>query len=224
MSSRVNSCALLSVLILNESTVASENGLVHQWTNVPSRPTLPRNQPLRLQSGMASPVVRCVRRLSSKIPSSPTVNSNSSHSLAVALNKRMGDGLPARLGFRVESADASAGHVRASMELTPAHLAPNGFCHAASIIALADSACGAGTFITLPPGVHNFTTTTISSSHIGTAIQGRILCEAQQAHAGKSTQVWDAVVYSAEGKKIALFRCTQLLLGGRKKCTAPVES
>lgn len=169
--------------------------------------------------GLKNPweMLRFARKLSSCTVTSNSHRAHDAKALATALNKRMGDGLPALLGFRVESADAAAGRVSASMELTPAHLAPNGFCHAATIIALADSACGAGTFITLPQGVQNFTTTTISSNHIGTATQGRILCHAQQTHAGRSTQVWDATVYSSEGKKLALFRCTQFLLHDKSK-------
>jgi 1,4-dihydroxy-2-naphthoyl-CoA hydrolase len=34
-------------------------------------------------------------------------------------------------------------------------------------------------------------------------------------HAGRTTQVWDAVVTAASGKTIALFRCTQSVLWPR---------
>jgi 1,4-dihydroxy-2-naphthoyl-CoA hydrolase len=98
------------------------------------------------------------------------------------------------------------------MEVTPAHLAPNGYCHAASIIALADSACGAGAFMTLPKGVVNFTTATLTSSHVGTATSGRVTCEAVGTHLGRTTQVWDATVMNPAGKRIAMLRVTQILL------------
>jgi acyl-coenzyme A thioesterase PaaI-like protein len=40
-----------------------------------------------------------------------------------------------------------------------------------------------------------------------------ILCTATAQHLGGNTQVWDAVVSDqATGKKIALFRCTQMIL------------
>lgn len=132
------------------------------------------------------------------------------------LNERMGEGmLPATLGFRVDSADGANGVIEASMEIQRKHLAPNGFCHAASIIALADSACGAGTFLTLPPGAKNFTTIQLASNFLGTATSGQVRCEAKQVHGGRSTQVWDATVRDNDGKPIALFRCTQMILSNK---------
>jgi 1,4-dihydroxy-2-naphthoyl-CoA hydrolase len=143
--------------------------------------------------------------------------SSESAATAAKLNARMGKGmLPSTLGFHVDAADADSGRVDASMEITERHLAPNGFCHAASIIALADSACGAGTYTMLPREVENFTTLSLQSNFIGTATSGKITCTATQLHGGRTTQVWDATVFDSKGKKIALFRCTQLLLQTRK--------
>jgi 1,4-dihydroxy-2-naphthoyl-CoA hydrolase len=51
---------------------------------------------------------------------------------------RWRSGLPALLGFEVTHAEP--GLLRASMSVTPELLAPNGYLHAASVIALADSA------------------------------------------------------------------------------------
>lgn len=119
------------------------------------------------------------------------------------------------LGFRVDAVthdEFSVPTVHSSMEVTPAHLAPNGFCHAASIIALADSACGAGTYMTLPAGKVNFTTATLMSSHVGTATSGRVTCSAVGTHLGRTTQVWDATVNDPKGKRIAMLRVTQILL------------
>lgn len=40
-----------------------------------------------------------------------------------------------------------------------------------------------------------------------------ILCVAHAQHLGRTTQVWDAVVTdSVDGRSLALFRCTQLIL------------
>ena len=42
---------------------------------------------------------------------------------------------------------------------------------------------------------------------------GAVRCRATPAHLGRTTQVWDAVVTNeADGKTIALFRCTQMVL------------
>jgi acyl-coenzyme A thioesterase PaaI-like protein len=43
-----------------------------------------------------------------------------------------------------------------------------------------------------------------------------VACVATAQHLGRNTQVWDAVVTDeASGKKIALFRCTQMILWPR---------
>jgi uncharacterized protein (TIGR00369 family) len=97
-------------------------------------------------------------------------------------------------------------------------LAPNGFLHAATIVALADTACGYGCIAHLPKGAENFTTVELKTNFLGTARDGTLACVARPAHLGKTTQVWDAVVSRhADGKAIALFRCTQLILGPKDK-------
>jgi 1,4-dihydroxy-2-naphthoyl-CoA hydrolase len=92
-------------------------------------------------------------------------------------------------------------------------MAPNGFLHAASVIALADTSCGFGCVANLPQGASGFTTIELKANFLGTTREGAIFCRATPAHLGRSTQVWDAVV-TIEGtdRKIALFRCTQIVL------------
>jgi uncharacterized protein (TIGR00369 family) len=93
------------------------------------------------------------------------------------------------------------------------HLAPNGYLHAAAVVALADTACGYGCVMSLPEGAAGFTTAELKANFIGTALAGGITCEARLLHGGRTTQVWDAEVKSeAIGKTIAVFRCTQILL------------
>jgi len=109
--------------------------------------------------------------------------------------------------------EISPGQLESFMVIRPDHLAPNGYLHAASAIALADSTCGAATIAHLPAGAENFTTIELKSNHLGTALEGTLDCIATVAHAGRTTQVWDAVVRSRDsGKTIALFRCTQMIL------------
>jgi len=113
----------------------------------------------------------------------------------------------------VEITEVSAGRLRARMTIRADHLAPNDFLHAASVVALADSACGFATLAHLPDGAETFTTIELKSNFLGTATEGEVLCEAVAQHAGRTTQVWDATVKSAESDRtIALFRCTQMVL------------
>jgi len=123
--------------------------------------------------------------------------------------------LPGLLGFRAVA--LSEGRFEAELDIRPDVLAPNGYLHAATIIALADTACGYGCYAHLPIGAENFTTIELKSNFLGTAREGVIACLATPAHLGNSTQVWDAVVtHKDTGRTIALFRCTQMVLWPRK--------
>ena len=122
------------------------------------------------------------------------------------------DKLPGHLGI-VIAQESSASEIRAELRVNNALMAPNGFLHAASVIAIADTAAGYGSIVNLPAGATGFTTIELKSNHLGTALDGTIECVAKPVHLGKTTQVWDAVVSHREsGKTIALFRCTQMVL------------
>jgi uncharacterized protein (TIGR00369 family) len=131
------------------------------------------------------------------------------------LNHR-GDGrLPGLIGFRVTALEE--GVLAAELDIRPELLAPNGYLHAATVVALADTACGFGCIAHLPTGAENFTTVELKSNFIGTAREGTIATVARPAHLGGTTQLWDAVVTrKVDGKSIALFRCTQMILWPRK--------
>lgn len=119
--------------------------------------------------------------------------------------------LPGLIGIEILSVDV--GKVTARLVIRDALLAPNGFLHAASVIALADTAAGYGAWHALPPGARGFTTIELKSNFLGTARGGAISCVATMAHGGRTTQVWDATVTAdGAGSTIALFRCTQLIL------------
>src|SRR5690606_24675728 len=100
-----------------------------------------------------------------------------------------------------------------SFTVEPHHLAPNGFLHAATVVALADTACGFGCVRALPETATGVTTVELKTTLLGTATGGAVTCEATLTHAGRTTQVWDATVTHADtGRTIALFRCTQMVL------------
>jgi 1,4-dihydroxy-2-naphthoyl-CoA hydrolase len=99
------------------------------------------------------------------------------------------------------------------LPIRPDLLAPNGFLHAASVVALADTACGYGSVASLPDGAAGFTTIELKSNFLGTLTEGAIRTEATLLHGGRTTQLWDApVTDEATGRTLALFRCTQLVL------------
>lgn len=124
--------------------------------------------------------------------------------------------LPGWIGIRFTG--IAENRVDAELDIRPELMAPNGFLHAATVIALADTACGYGCIAHLPQGAENFTTVELKSNFLGTTRDGTIGCVAVPAHLGNTTQVWDAVVSDrATGRKIALFRCTQLVIWPRQR-------
>jgi len=125
--------------------------------------------------------------------------------------RRIGENrLPGLIGIEVE--EIEAGRARMRLPLRDELLAPNGYLHAGTVVALADSSCGYGCIASLPDGATGFTTIELKTNFLGTAVEGTLSCESRLVHGGRTTQVWDAAVTNEAGKKLALFRCTQLLL------------
>ncbi|HZD19154.1 MAG TPA: PaaI family thioesterase [Burkholderiales bacterium] len=119
--------------------------------------------------------------------------------------------LPGHLGVEILAASAQA--VESRLAITRQVMAPNGYLHAASVVALADTSCGYGCVAALPEGASGFTTIELKANFLGTARDGAIVCRATPLHLGRTTQVWDAAVkIEANGAQIARFRCTQMVL------------
>jgi 1,4-dihydroxy-2-naphthoyl-CoA hydrolase len=84
--------------------------------------------------------------------------------------------------------------------------------HGCAIVTLADTTCGYGCILSFPEGATGFTTIELKTNFLRSAQSGTITCEAQLAHGGRTTQLWDATVRDPDGRTMALFRCTQLIL------------
>lgn len=128
--------------------------------------------------------------------------------MIAALNS---DGLLSVLGIEIAGFDGST--ISGSFQVGPHHLAPNGYLHAGSIVTLADTLCGIGCQLSLPDGAMTFTTIELKTNFLSTSIDGLVKGAAHQVHGGRTTQVWDASIFSeSTGKKMAEFRCTQLII------------
>lgn len=126
-------------------------------------------------------------------------------------NQRAEGRLPGLLG--IEMIEFTQDRYESRMMIEPHHHAPNGFLHAASIVALADTTCGFAARTRLPEGSSGFTTVELKSNHMGTLLEGELRCTVNPVHIGRSTQVWDARVFDpAKDRTIAVFRCTQMVL------------
>ena len=128
-----------------------------------------------------------------------------------AANRRGRGFLPELFGFRVIAVDED--RIDAELDVRPQIIAPNGYLHAATVIALADTACGYGCLAHLPEDATGFTTIELKTNFLGTAREGTIACTARPVHLGRTTHVWDATVFRSDDQRtIALFRCTQMIL------------
>jgi uncharacterized protein (TIGR00369 family) len=134
---------------------------------------------------------------------------------AALFEERQKSALPGELGIAWD--EVASGRARGRFTVARKHMAPNGFMHAASVVALVDSASGYGCIASLPEGASGFTTIEIKTNFLGTAKEGDVVsCEARLLHGGRMTQVWDAeAVNETTGKTIAVFRCTQMVLWPR---------
>ena len=80
------------------------------------------------------------------------------------LNARGQGYLPGMIG--IEFISVEPGKLTSRLAVRPELLAPNGYLHAAAIIALADTTCGYGTITDLPKGAENFTTIELKSNFL----------------------------------------------------------
>ena len=119
-------------------------------------------------------------------------------------------GFPGLLG--IEFVEPGDGYLRARLAVEEKHMAPNGYLHAGTVVGFADSVAGYGCMLNLPDGATGFTTIELKTNFLRSAREGTIECEAWMVHGGRTTQLWDATVNDADGKTLALFRCTQLVL------------
>jgi 1,4-dihydroxy-2-naphthoyl-CoA hydrolase len=129
---------------------------------------------------------------------------------AEGLHARQADCLPGRFGLRVTK--IAEGALDAEVALEPWMLAPNGFLHAASVLLLADTASGYACMAHLPEGAKNFTTIELKSNFLASTRDGTIRTECRAEHLGRTTHVWSATVFGQGDRRLALFRCTQMIL------------
>ena len=127
-----------------------------------------------------------------------------------SLHARQAGTLPGTFGLAVTRLEE--GRLDAEVVIQPWMLAPNGYLHAASVLLLADTAAGYACMAHLPDGAKNFTTIELKSNFLGTAREGTMRTECRAEHLGRTTHVWSATVFGPNERKLALFRCTQLIL------------
>ncbi len=121
---------------------------------------------------------------------------------------------PGLIGVEVLSCEPEL--VTGRLPVTEPLVAGTGFLWAPVVITLADWLCACGIGPHLPEGA-SFTTLEIKTNFLRTVREGgSILGRAWPVHRGRTTHVWDVEVSDeSNGKVIALFRCTQMILQPR---------
>ena len=123
--------------------------------------------------------------------------------------------LPGLLG--VEVLEVEPGRVKARAAVRPDLLAPNGYLHAASIIALGRHGLRLRCDGEPAPRRHRLHHHRVEDKLPRHRADGAIACAARMVHGGRTTQIWDAeVTDEGRGRVIALFRCTQFVLYARE--------
>ena len=91
-------------------------------------------------------------------------------------NARGADYLPGHLDLRFDRVDPDG--VEARLEVARRHMAWNGFLHAGTVTALADTCCGYGAVAALPEGADGFTTLDLTSTFLATVREAEYYVEA----------------------------------------------
>lgn len=125
-------------------------------------------------------------------------------------------GMPFADLMGVEIVEASGERVRAKLLVRGDLCTAGAILHGGAIMALADCVGAIGAFMSLPEGAAGTTTIESKTNFLGAAKAGSVvLAEAEPAHRGKRTSVWQTkITREADGKTVALVTQTQMVLGG----------
>jgi 1,4-dihydroxy-2-naphthoyl-CoA hydrolase len=112
--------------------------------------------------------------------------------------------------------EASTARICGHIDVSPELIAGTGFFFAPAIVSLADTLCAAGCGNNIPEG-YSFTTIEMKTNFLASAKLGeRVAGVATASHLGRQTHVWDVdVTNETTGRRMALFRCTQMILQPR---------
>ena len=117
--------------------------------------------------------------------------------------------LAEHLGIRF--VEVTPDRVVAEVEHRPALTTVGGALHGGTLMALADTAGAAATFLNLPAGA---TTTTLESktNFFAAGKSGIVRAETTPLHRGRRTHVWQTRVTDATGRLLSLTIQTQMVL------------
>ena len=134
--------------------------------------------------------------------------------LAQQTQERLKGILPELLGIQL--VEVTPDRVLATLKVRPELCTTGKILHGGTIMAFADTLGAIGTVVNMPQG---YGTATIESktNFVGGAAEGSTVTgETTPVHKGRTTQVWQTRITSAEGKLVALVTQTQIVMPPRK--------
>lgn len=107
----------------------------------------------------------------------------------------------------IETDEATAGRVVATMPITPRHHQPFGYLHGGATVALAETVASIGANLASPDD-HVAFGMEINANHLRPVREGRLHAEALPVHVGRTSQVWEVKVRDEQDRLICVSRCT----------------
>jgi uncharacterized protein (TIGR00369 family) len=134
------------------------------------------------------------------------------------------DGFAALLGVRPITVEP--GHVVVDLEVDARMLAASGALHSGAIAAFAQAACELGIRTQFGRSAARIQTVELASHVFRPVHHGTLRAIARPVHTGAHTQEWEGVIFvvAPGARRVAAFRCTQLVLCGVSGVTAAPEA
>jgi len=118
--------------------------------------------------------------------------------------------LPGLLG--IELREATPERVVAAMRVRPDLCTTGDSLHGGAFMAFADTLGAVGTFLNLPKGARTTTTDSSTKFTRGAPVGSTVIGTATAFHRGRTTQVWQTLVATEDGKLCAVVTQTQLVI------------
>ncbi|HEY1230182.1 MAG TPA: PaaI family thioesterase [Ramlibacter sp.] len=118
--------------------------------------------------------------------------------------------LPGLLG--IELREATPERVVAAMRVRPDLCTTGDSLHGGAFMAFADTLGAVGTFLNLPKGARTTTTDSSTKFTRGAPVGSTVIGTATAFHRGRTTQVWQTLVTTEDGKLCAVVTQTQLVI------------
>lgn len=132
-----------------------------------------------------------------------------------ALAKITAEMLPFATLLGIEFTSAAPDRVTAEMVVRDDLCTRPAILHGGAVMAFADTLGATGTILNLPEGSGTATLESKTNFIAGAPVGARIIGEATPIHRGRTTQVWQTRVTTAEGRLVAVVTQTQMVLPAR---------